>query len=500
MEIKSSVATKSDSEFHNPFYQVSDYQQFKISKSHEELRVGLRANLLTFLSNFASVFQCGKRNNSHIANELVHGLFCASRGERNLERINEQTHSGTSAAHYQKLQHFITHSPWDSNSLMNKIAKRASDSFENWEDTAYIIDEKAHLKKGKHSVGVDNQYAGTVGKTENCQVGVYSALVNGKYATPINTRLFLSKNWIKDKARCQKAKIPKSKRIHKTKQQLALEMIKEDLGQGIRFGWVGGDALYGHGYELSQEIENLGQNFVFDVHKDQPVYLTKPIISLPKNKKTGRPHTRPVSNIKPIEVRDYVAKLKSGDFQEIIVRKTPKGYLKYNVHVVKVWTWIAPSYREKGQSDAKERTLIIRKNKTGATKTKPKYSLTNIAIEDATIERFAYMQAQRFWIEKSFKDNSKDIGMSDYQIRKYNSWYHYQAITMLAMLFAMEEQIRNKDNLPLLSHRDIKLLVHILFTDNTMKRIQLTIQQMLYRHRQRQKDIDRYYTKSNVTK
>ena len=137
---------------------------------------------------------------------------------------------------------------------MNKIAKRASDSFKNWEDTAYIIDEKAHLKKGKHSVGVDNQYAGTVGKTENCQVGVYSALVNGKYATPINTRLFLSKNWIKDKARCQKAKIPKSKRIHKTKQQLALEMIKEDLGQGIRFGWVGGDALYGHGYELSQEI------------------------------------------------------------------------------------------------------------------------------------------------------------------------------------------------------------------------------------------------------
>ncbi len=45
-------------------------------------------------------------------------------------------------------------------------------------------------------------------------------------------------------------------------------MIKEDIAQGLQFGWVGGDALYGHGYELSQEIEALGKDFVFDVHED----------------------------------------------------------------------------------------------------------------------------------------------------------------------------------------------------------------------------------------
>lgn len=378
---------------------------------------------------------------------------------------------------------------------MNRVAIQACEVFDDWENTGYIIDEKSHLKKGKDSVGVANQYAGTIGKTENCQVGVYASIVNDQYSTPVNTRLFLPKKWTKDNKRCTKAEIPENKRNYKTKQELALEMIKEDLSNGVRFGWVGGDALYGHGYQLSQEIEKLGQNFVFDVHEDQNIYLEKPVISLPENKRTGRPHTRPTSDIKPIEARKYVAQLKPEDFQQVVVRQTPKGPLKYNVHIVKVWTWIAPSYRDEGQEEAKERTLIIRKSINSKKDSKVKYSLTNISAEDASIEHFAYMQSQRFWIEKTFKDNSKDIGMSDYQVRKYSSWYHYQAITMMAMLFVMEEKVRNKDNLPLLSYKDVKILVHVLFTDHSVRKIKLTIKQMLYRHLKRQKDIDRYYPK-----
>lgn len=455
---------------------------------------------MSYLSNFTDIFKCGKRDNNPVAHELVKGLFYASRGERNLERIVEQTHDQVGDAHYQKVQHFITNSPWEGHELLKKIGQRASVQFDNWEDTGYIIDEKAHLKKGKDSVGVINQYAGTIGKNDNCQVGVYSALVNGKYSTPINTRLFLPEKWIKDKGRCKKAKIPEKMRCYKTKQQLALDMIKEDMTNGVRFGWVGGDALYGHGYELSQEIEDLGLNFVFDVHEVQNVYLEKPIISLPENKRTGRPHTRPVSNIKPIEVREYAAKLEPEDFHETLVRNTPKGALKYSVHIAKVWTWMAPSYRGKGQLEPRERTLIIRKNIKQTKASKTKYSLSNISVEKASVERFAYMQAQRFWIEKSFKDNSKDIGMSDYQVRRYNSWYHYQAITMLAMLFVMEEKIRNKDCLPLLSYRDVKILLFMILTEQSMKKVELAIQQLTHRHMKRQKDIDRYYSKSNVTK
>ena len=39
--------------------------------------------------------------------------------------------------------------------------------------TGLIVDESSHLKKGIHSVRVTHQYAGTIGKVDNCQVGVY---------------------------------------------------------------------------------------------------------------------------------------------------------------------------------------------------------------------------------------------------------------------------------------------------------------------------------------
>ena len=42
--------------------------------------------------------------------------------------------------------------------------------------TAYLIfDESGFVKKGDDSAGVSRQYCGTIGKVENCQVGVFAA-------------------------------------------------------------------------------------------------------------------------------------------------------------------------------------------------------------------------------------------------------------------------------------------------------------------------------------
>jgi len=73
---------------------------------------------------------------------------------------------------------------------------------------AWIIDDTAFRKKGRHSVGVARQYCGEVGKQDNCQVAVSLSLANAYASLPVAFRLNLPKEWADDAARRNKAKVP----------------------------------------------------------------------------------------------------------------------------------------------------------------------------------------------------------------------------------------------------------------------------------------------------
>jgi SRSO17 transposase len=109
-----------------------------------------------------------------------------------------------------------------------------------------------------------------------------------------------------------------------------------------------------------------------------------------------------------------------------------------------------------------------------------------------SIERFAYMQAQRYWVERSFQDAKSELGMSDYQVRKWNGWYHHMALVMLSLSFIVRERLRNKTEYPLLSSRDVRIFIIALLTEDR-KLIQKRLQQMETRHEQRRKDIQRHF-------
>ena len=62
-------------------------------------------------------------------------------------------------------------------------------------DGVLIADETGFIKKGTRSAGVQRQYSGTAGRTENCQVGAFLA-----YASPcghalIDRELYLPQSW-----------------------------------------------------------------------------------------------------------------------------------------------------------------------------------------------------------------------------------------------------------------------------------------------------------------
>jgi len=67
------------------------------------------------------------------------------------------------------------------------------------------------------------------------------------------------------------------------------------------------------------------------------------------------------------------------------------------------------------------------------------------------------MQGQRYWVERSFQDGKNDVGLGDYQARKWNNWYHHMALVMMAMLFMLKTRTENRDDYPLLSFSDVSL-------------------------------------------
>ena len=80
----------------------------------------------------------------------------------------------------QKLQQFITDSPWEESAIWKAIRPLAADCLEPLE--AWIVDETGWLKQGEHSVGVAHQYCGAAGKSANCQVNVQVAITDGLVA------------------------------------------------------------------------------------------------------------------------------------------------------------------------------------------------------------------------------------------------------------------------------------------------------------------------------
>ncbi|GAB2964751.1 hypothetical protein GCM10027184_10870 [Saccharothrix stipae] len=99
-----------------------------------------------------------------------------------------------------------------------------------------IVDDTGSLKKGTRSAGVQRQYSGTAGRTENCQVGVSLAYASDRGHALIDRELYLPESWTADRERCRTADVSDEVGFA-TKPRQAMAMIERALAVGVPFGW-----------------------------------------------------------------------------------------------------------------------------------------------------------------------------------------------------------------------------------------------------------------------
>jgi len=383
----------------------------------------------------------------------------------------------------QVLQHFLTNSPWKAQGVVDQVASDTNGLIGGKNDSCLLIDETGIPKKGDKSVGVSRQWCGQLGKVDNCQTGVFTVLNFKEHAVPIGHRLFLPKCWVDDEERCKEAGIPHEHIEFHRKHDLALQLVIQARVQGVEFEWVGADGLYGEDPSFLRSLDQMHEIFMVDVHKDQRIYLEDPEpVVPPANPGKGRNPTELKAQTTSIRV-DKWAEQQSGDrWQRTYVRDTTKGKLLVDILHKRVWLWDGDEPR------ANCWHLIVRRE-IGANKIK--YSLSN-APASTPIKRLAFMQTQRYWIERTFQDAKNQCGMGEYQARKWRSWHHHMAMVMMVMLFMVEQRLLYKEQYPLLSCFDITVLLCFLLPHRAIT-LEEIIRQMEIRHKRRRDSIESAY-------
>jgi SRSO17 transposase len=151
-----------------------------------------------------------------------HGYFCRSEGRQwsrkylmglllSIERKNVENIAEEVGAPPRKLQEFLSDSPWDDEGCIEEHQRFVGEMF-GAPNGVVIFDDTGFPKKGDKSAGVGRQYSGTMGKTDNCQVGVFMSYASAHGHTLVDRRLYIMSQWFEDVAadRRTRAAIPSS--------------------------------------------------------------------------------------------------------------------------------------------------------------------------------------------------------------------------------------------------------------------------------------------------
>ena len=185
-----------------------------------------RKRLQQFLADLLEPL--GRSERKHWSEVYVRGLLLD--GERkSIEPLADRVGGGN----VQAMQQLVGQSPWDWIPVWERLAKRMTAELEP--DSAWVVDDTGFPKQGEHSVGVERQYSGTLGKVGNCQVAVSVHHVGEQGHSILGWRLYLPESWTKDRQRRAEAGIPEDLVFQTKWQPFTPHLVKEPAnGKSIK--------------------------------------------------------------------------------------------------------------------------------------------------------------------------------------------------------------------------------------------------------------------------
>jgi SRSO17 transposase len=341
------------------------------------------------------------------------------------------------------MQQFVSEGAWDDRTILHRLWMEIdADLGDN--HGVLILDGSDFPKQGSESVAVKRQYCGELGKTANCQAGVFLAYASPQGYTLLDRRLYVPEEWISETAYAERRKacgLP-SDLTFTTKPALGWAMI-EDVVQAatLRCRWVACDEGFGRDTVLLDKIAGANLWYFAEVPHDTHVWQARPEVAVPDWSGRGRKPTRerlvadaPV----PQTVAAVANGLPASAWSQQLIQEGSQGPQLAEFAFVRV-----SAVRD--GLPGPEVSLVLRRSLTdGELKT----YLCN-APSDIPQERLVRMSGMRWPIETCFETGKQELGMGDYEVRSWQGWHHHMTLVILALAFLVRVQNRLKKTLRL---------------------------------------------------
>ncbi|HET6531871.1 MAG TPA: IS701 family transposase [Actinoplanes sp.] len=294
------------------------------------------------------------------------------------------------------MQHLLARAVWDADAVRDDVRGYVVEYLAD-ADAVLVVDETGDLKKGTATVGVQRQYTGTAGRTENAQVTVWLTYAGRVGHGLIDRALYLPRCWIDDPARRAAAGVPAEVGFA-TKPALARQMIARTLDAGIPARWVTADEVYGADPQLRGELERRRVGYVLAVARDYQVPTA-----------AG-----------PIRADMLTLRLPARAWQPLSAGAGAKGMRVYD------WALIDLPSKTAGQW----RLLVRRHRRTGKRAYYRCFSPTPVPL--TTLVQVA---GTRWAVEEDFHTGKQLTGLDQHQVRRWTSWHRWATLTLLAHAF-----------------------------------------------------------------
>jgi len=349
---------------------------------------------------------------------------------KSVEPMAAKTAPGRTAAQHQSLLHFVGNSEWSDERVLGKVRAMVLPAIERHGPIeAWIIDDTGFPKQGQHSVGVQHQYCGQLGKQANCQVAVSLSIANHHASLPVAYRLYLPKQWAADGARRDEAEIPKAIRFQ-TKPQIALAQVRWACQAGLPRGIVMMDPAYGNDARLRTGVTELGLTYVAGIQSNCLVW---PPGTGPRRR--GKPLNNTGRRDEPdlISVKKLALGLPKHAWRTIRWREGSADWLGSRFARVRVRAahgYLLPELLA-------QEWLLIEWPAGEAAPTKYWLSTLPAHISFRELVDFAKL---RWRIERDYQELKQEVGLGHFEGRRWRGFHHHATLCIAAYGFLISER------------------------------------------------------------